>query len=465
MITAQDIENINVEDVESAAEALIQGASPVSPPEAIDILSQVSPLIPLSPLEGARFLVTDDPETEKLLLYHGGRVKEEVFGKRVVLFAPLYLSSLCHNNCLYCGFRKDNRSLKRIQLSPEEACGEARYLSRKGYSRLLLVCGESYKSGPVEYIGEIVRAIYEKTDIRILHLNAAPMREDELSELKGAGVGVFQVFQETYHRDTYRKMHPSGNKSNYSWRITCMDRAIRGGFDDVGIGALLGLYDWKFETLATVLHGRYLRRTYGAWPHTISVPRLKEAPGTPLSRTPFPLTDRDFLKVVALYRLCSPPSGVVVSTREPGELREESLKSGASQLSAGSRTTPGGYESGDTPEEEGQFFTDDKRGLSEMMEAILKRGLIPSLCTSCYRSGRTGETFTLHATSGDISDLCHANALLTLAEYSLTTDDRDIARKCDFLIEKEAHNVHESLRERFFKKLSRTREGGRDERF
>ena len=459
------MENIHLEDLESAAETLIEGASPLSLSEAKEILSRVTPSNPLSPREGARFLVTEDPESEKLLLAHGGRLKEEVFGKRIVLFAPLYLSSLCHNSCLYCGFRKENRSLERIQLSPEEACREAQYLSGKGYSRLLLVCGESYSNGPVEYIGDIVRAIYENTDMRILHLNAAPMREEELRELKGAGVGVFQVFQETYHRETYKKMHPSGNKSNYSWRITCMDRAMIGGFDDVGIGALLGLYDWKFETIATILHGRYLRREFGAWPHTISVPRLKEAPGTPITRTPYPISDREFLKVVALYRLSSPPSGVVVSTREPGALREESLKSGASQISAGSKTTPGGYESGEGHEEQGQFFTDDKRRLNEMMEAILEEGLIPSLCTSCYRNGRTGETFTLQATSGEISDLCHANALLTLAEFSRATKDRHIAQKCDALIEKEARHVHERLRDSFFRKLSLTREGGHDERF
>ncbi len=465
MITPGTLTHFSLDSIEYLAKAITEDATSITPGEAEDLLGTVSPTNPLLPLDAARFLVTENGEVDEILFQEAGRVKREVFGPRIVIFAPLYLSSRCSNNCLYCGFRRDNRSLMRKTLTPKEAAEEAGILASKGYMRLLLVCGESYSRGPVEYIGSIVEEIYSRTDMRILHLNAAPMKVEELRKIKESGVGVYQVFQETYHRDTYRRMHPSGNKANYEWRLTCMDRAMEAGFDDVGIGALLGLYEWKFETISTILHSIYLKERYHTWPHTISVPRLKPASGTPLEEPPFPVSDRDFLKIVAIYRLSSPPSGVVISTREHAALRDRTLSIGASQISAGSKTTPGGYGPDTLQEKEGQFVTDDKRGLEEIIRVIIEEGMVPSLCTSCYRSGRTGAAFTQKATKGEMGDLCHANALLSIAEYSLLTNDEDLSRGCRDLLEKEGDKLPGYMEDAFRKKLALIMEGKTDERF
>ncbi|RMG60781.1 MAG: hypothetical protein D6713_01940 [Deltaproteobacteria bacterium] len=260
-------------------------------------------------------------------------------------------------------------------------------------------------------------------------------------------------------------MHPSGRKSDYLYRLTCMDRAMEAGFDDVGIGALLGLYNWKFDVLATILHGHYLKDKYGTYPHTISVPRLKPAKGAVVTEAPHPVSDRDFLKIVALYRLTCPTSGVVISTREPAPLREESLFWGASQISAGSSTTPGGYGEAREREEEGQFFVDDKRPLKEVVKRVEEVGLIPSLCTSCYRSGRTGASFTSLAASGKMGKFCAVNALLTLAEYALDVLEGEEREKALALVRRESENLPPDLKRPFSEKLERVEKGERDVRF
>ncbi len=457
---------ISLEKIEATASRIISDAKPLTLEEAKSILAAVGPSSPLSPEDAGRFAVTDKQAVISLLHAKAQEVKEKVFGKRIVLFAPLYLSSRCHNNCLYCGFRVENREIDRRTLSPEEAAHQAQILSRKGYRRLLLVCGESYESGPVDYISSIAREIYKKTDIRILHLNAAPMEVDELKAIKKEGIGVYQVFQETYHRETYKKMHPSGKKADYFYRLSCMDRAIQAGFDDVGTGALLGLYDWRFECVATVVHGHYLREKYGTYPHTISVPRLKPARGAAITKPPHPVSDDDFLKIVSLYRLCCPSSGVVISTREPASLRERSLSCGASQISAGSSTSPGGYDekNGNREEGNGQFYIDDKRSITEIMSRIIELGLVPSLCTSCYRSGRTGSRFTSIATAGKMGEFCEPNALLTLLEFAVEKKDRELKKFCEKLAEEATKNLSEKTLRLFREKLQKTLEGARDER-
>lgn len=353
------------------------------------------------------------------ILDTAGQVKEEVFGKRIVLFAPLYLSNECVNNCLYCGFRVENKKAVRKTLTAENAVTEAKALEARGYKRLLLVAAENPARSNVDYILDVVNAIYKETGIRILHLNAAPMPVKDLRRLKEAGIGVFQVFQETYHPEAYEKMHPSGNKRDYEYRLSVMDSAIEAGFDDLGIGALLGLYDWRFDVLATVSHAHYLKEKYGIWPHTISVPRLRPASGSQLTETPYPVSDEEFKLIVALYRLAVPTAGVVVSTRESAELRREVLATGASQISAGSKTEPGGYEEDEEHYEAAQFGIDDHRTLDEVIEDVASLGYMPSLCTSCYRVGRTGKNFHEMAFSGNIKDYCSANAVLTLKEYVL----------------------------------------------
>jgi 2-iminoacetate synthase len=410
---------------------------------------------------------------QKAILKAAGQVKEAVFGRRVVLFAPLYLSNECVNNCLYCGFRVENREAARKTLTVKEAVREARALEKRGYKRLLLVAAENPSKSNVDYILDVVNAIYKETGIRILHLNAAPMPVEELRRLKDAGIGVFQVFQETYHPETYEKMHPSGRKKDYAYRLSAMDRAIKGGFDDLGIGALLGLYDWRFDVLATIAHAHYLKERYGMWPHTISVPRPRPAVGSPLKTTPYPVSDDEFKLIVALYRLSVPTAGVVVSTRESAGLRREVLSIGASQISAGSRTEPGGYEEVEFPSPQpsptrgegdatAQFGLDDHRSLDEVIEDVAGLGYMPSLCTSCYRAGRTGENFHEMASSGNIKDYCSANAVLTLKEYILDSANgsRDV---CEEAINNGLKSMtDERLKEGVEERLLRIKTGERD---
>jgi 2-iminoacetate synthase len=409
---------------------LLADAEPLRRREAFSLLRSLSPRRKLSLSEAARLLNTSDPMIWETAAVTARAVREEVFGRRVVLFAPLYLSNECGNNCLYCGFRKDNRDAGRITLSPAHAVREARFLEKKGFHRLLLVSGETPGKTDAEYIAEVLTAIYRETGMRILHVNAAPMVEEDLRLLKEAGAGVYQVFQETYHPETYATMHPSGPKANYAWRLTCMDRAMRAGFEDVGIGALLGLYDYRFEVLSVIRHAESLRESYGTFPHTISVPRFKSAFGSPLLKAPRPVSDEEFEKIVIVYRLSVPTAGVVVTTREPAALRDKVLGIGASQISAGSKTDPGGYEEGVRRVDAEQFKLDDTRPVEEIVRMILGRGYLPSLCTSCYRRRRTGETFTEMAADGHIKGFCLPNALLTLAEYAASAGDPLLREEC-----------------------------------
>lgn len=447
-------------------ERLLSATLPFRRREAFSLLRSLSPRRRLSLHEASRLLATDDPMVWETAGTVARAVREEVFGSRIVLFAPLYLSNECGNNCLYCGFRRDNRKAVRVTLSPEEAVREASFLERKGYHRLLLVTGEHPVRTQVDYLVSVLRAIYRNTGMRILHVNAAPMGIDDLREIKNAGAGVYQVFQETYHPDTYRTMHPSGPKSNYAWRLTCMDRAFQAGFDDVGIGALLGLHDYRFEVLSVLRHAESLHETFGAFPHTISVPRFRKAFGSPLSAAPCPVSDRQFERIVITYRLAVPPAGVVVSTREPAALRDRTLDIGASQISAGSKTDPGGYADGKRRRESEQFELSDTRTLDEVIRTILDRGYLPSLCTSCYRSGRTGSRFTEMAEGGDIGTYCLPNALLTLAEYAAGSDDPEIREKCLAAVREGEGQMNGSpLSAEFGRRLSRTLAGERDLHF
>ena len=445
---------------------LLDGAKPFRRREAFALLRSLSSRRRLSLAEAARLLRTEDPMVWETASAMARAVREEVFGRRIVLFAPLYLSNECGNDCLYCGFRRGNRGTLRITLSPQQAVAEARHLEEKGFRRLLLVAGEHPGKTPVGYIAEVLRAIYRETGMRILHVNAAPMSVDAFRELKAAGAGVYQCFQETYHPETYAQVHPAGAKSDYAFRLTCMDRAIPAGFDDVGIGALLGLFDYKFEVLSVLRHAEHLYESFGTFPHTISVPRFKRAFGAPLSMAPLPVSDAEFERVVAVYRLAVPSAGVVVSTREPAALRERCLDIGASQISAGSKTDPGGYGDGVRRRESEQFEVDDTRPIEEIVRAVLRRGYIPSLCTSCYRRHRTGDTFTEMALDGHIRDFCLPNALLTLAEYAVGSADPELRSLCLAAVEDGRRDLGESpLRPEFDRMLSRVIEGEKDQYF
>ncbi len=374
------------------------------------------------------------------------KVKEKVYGRRVVLFAPLYLSNICLNECIYCGFRKGNKKARRKKLSADEAVEEASLLAGKGYKRLLLVASEHPKLAGVDYLEEIINNIYEKTDIRILHANVAPMKTEDFKRLKSCGVGVYQCFQETYHISTYMQMHLSGTKADYEWRLGVMDRAVEAGFEDFGMGVLLGLYDWRWDVWALIAHGHRLIKKYGFGPHTLSVPRIQPAEDSRLNKIKYKVSDSDFKKIVAIYRLAFPYVGVVVSTRESAELRDELFLIGASQASAGSRTSPRGYiEGGDTA----QFELGDKRNLEEVMVKIASLGLIPSLCTACYREGRSGEKFRSLAQNEAIKTFCHENSLLTLKEYVEDYASGDIKKQLIERLKEESTKSRNGISEKF----------------
>ncbi|MBE9529316.1 MAG: [FeFe] hydrogenase H-cluster radical SAM maturase HydG [Proteobacteria bacterium] len=378
----------------------------------------------LSIEEAATLLRVTDPGLLNSIYETAASVKQALFGSRVVLFAPLYLSNHCNNGCLYCGFRSSNSSLERKSLSPDEVVNEARTLEGMGFKRILMVTGEDPHSWFDNTI-KSVEAVYKETGIRVIHVNAPTMEVDAFKELKRAGVGVYQAFQETYHRETYATMHPTGPKRDYDYRLSAMDRAMEAGFGDVGIGPLLGLYDFRFEVLASISHSMHLFRRFGAHAHTISVPRLRPAAGSGLDTVPVPVTDEQMKLTVAVLRLAVPTAGVVVSTRESAELRTALLHTGASQLSAASRTDPGGYTPNGGPEKESkeskktleQFSTDDHRPLVDVMASIAKEGFVPSLCTTCYRTGRTGSDFFDTTIEGGMETRCRANAILSLKEY------------------------------------------------
>jgi 2-iminoacetate synthase len=379
-----------------------------------DILSKSLALENLSLQEVSHLLALEDNLIWEEVFETARLIKEKVYGNRVVLFAPLYLSNACVNDCGYCGFRKGNRNAKRKSLEVEEAIEEASLLAAKGYKRLLLVTSEHPHYSALDYLERVILGIYRNTSIRIQHINAPPMDIEDFTRLKASGVGVYQCFQETYHFPTYRKLHPSGPKADYTYRLGTMDRAIEAGFEDVGMGVLLGLYDWKWDVWALLAHSRRLINKYGFGPHTLSVPRLQPAENSRLSSVPHKVSDRNLKKIVAIYRLALPYVGVVVSTRESSELRDELFLTGASQVSAGSKTSPGGYiKEGDTA----QFEIGDQRSLEEVITKIASLGLIPSLCTACYREKRSGKRFKELTKKGGMKKLCQENALLTLKEY------------------------------------------------
>lgn len=410
--------------------------------------------------EAALLLSIEDAELTEELFKKAAAVKQKVFGKRVVLFAPLYLSNYCTNGCVYCGFRSSNKDVARKALTTDEVVREARALVEMGFNRVLLVTGEDPRWG-LEYIISCVRAVYEQTGMRIVHVNAPPMDAELLEELKSSGVGVYQSFQETYHRPTYEMMHPSGAKRDYDYRLDVMDRALTAGFEDVGIGPLYGLYDAKYETLATIAHSQHLMSEFGTHAHTVSIPRLRPAGGAILDRVPHPITDTKLKQIVAVLRLSLPSAGVVVSTRESAELRSELLHTGATQLSAASRTNPGGYTVGEESLE--QFSTNDHRDLKQVLASVMDEGYLPSLCTSCYRVGRTGAEFTRRTTAGEMEKFCQANAILTLKEYLVDHAAENVKANIEKVLTESIDEIKDgSIKKALLLKLSEIDAGARD---
>jgi 2-iminoacetate synthase len=347
-------------------------------------------------------------------------VKEKIYGRRMVLFAPLYMSSECVNNCLYCGFKRSNRDISRKTLSLDEIARETLSILKSGHKRILLVAGEDLKKCSIDYIVEAIKTIY-KVDykgnkIRRVNVNLAPCEVGDLKKLHSADIGTFQLFQEVFHRETYAKLHTAGPKKDIDKRLALFPKAFEAGIDDVGIGVLYGLYDYKFETLALLTYAKFLDEKFHVGPHTISVPRLEPAAGCDFNgQSQYLVPDGDFKKVVAILRLAVPYTGIILSTRESAKLREELVELGVSQLSAGSKTEPGGYS---RPEEAtGQFVVSDERSLDEVIHQLAEKGFLPSFCTSCYRSLRTGESFMALSKTGHIHEFCDINGLITFYEY------------------------------------------------
>jgi 2-iminoacetate synthase len=384
------------------------------------VIAKARELKGLEPEEAAVLLQCQDPELTEEMFHAAREVKEAIYGKRLVLFAPLYISNLCRNDCLYCAFRQSNKKIRRRALNQEEIAEEVRQLINTGQKRLLLVSGEAYPGSGIEYILESIETIYKTRagngEIRRVNVEMAPMSVEEFRDLKAAKIGTYVLFQETYHRETYAKMHPTGPKADYTWRLTAMGRAFEGGIDDVGVGILFGLYDHRYEVLALLQHIRQLESVYGVGPHTISVPRLEPAEGSEVaSNPPHPVSDEDFKKIIAVLRLTVPYTGMIMSTRENAKMRAETFALGISQISAGSRTNPGGYSVGE--DTTAQFQLGDHRTLDEVIYDVVRLGYIPSFCTACYRKGRTGEDFMDLAKPGLIKRFCLPNAILTFKEY------------------------------------------------
>jgi 2-iminoacetate synthase len=366
-----------------------------------------------------------DPALLEGIFAAARHVKNEVYGNRLVLFAPLYISNLCKNECTYCAFRVRNKTLVRRTLTPPEIASETRALIDQGHKRILLVAGESYPRGQgFDYVLKAIETIYEtrsgRGEIRRVNVNVAPLTVADFKRLKAAKIGTYQLFQETYHRQTYAELHLAGPKRDYDWRVTAFDRAMEAGIDDVGVGVLFGLADWKFEMLALKQHIEHLEEKFGVGPHTISVPRVEPAVGSELAyQPPHPVSDPDFKKLVAILRLAVPYTGIIMSTRENAVTRRATFELGVSQISAGSRCDPGGYSEGADSFRAEQFQLGDHRSLDEVVRDVASLGYTPSFCTACYRLGRTGADFMDLAKPGLIKQHCGPNALSSCMEYLL----------------------------------------------
>lgn len=412
-------------------------------------------------------VLTGIREQEQLeeLFRAANTVKETIYGKRLVLFAPLYISNLCANECVYCAFRVKNTEIERKALSQVEITAETETLIAQGHKRILLVAGEYYTGQGIRYVLDSVRSVYSArhhgAGIRRINVNVAPLQVDEFRMLKEEKIGTYQLFQETYHRETYRKVHTGGRKRDYDWRVTAMHRAMEAGIDDVGIGALFGLYDSRFELLAMMQHIAELEKVYGVGPHTISVPRMEPATGSDMaSHPPYAVSDLEFKKIVAILRIAVPYTGIIMSTRETPQMRDETFALGVSQISAGSRTNPGGYEKDD--EASGQFYMGDHRPLDQVIFDVVNMGYIPSFCTGCYRLGRTGQDFMDLAKPGEIKNHCSPNALSSFMEYLNDYASPQTFRAGTELIERTIAAMTGLAAERARKLVDRVKTGQKD---
>jgi len=425
----------------------------------------------LSHREASVLLACEMPDKIQQIYALAEQLKKDFYGNRIVMFAPLYLSNYCVNGCVYCPYHAKNKHIARKKLTQEEIVKEVMALQDMGHKRLALEAGEDPVNNPIEYILECIKTIYsiqhKNGAIRRVNVNIAATTVEEYRMLKEAGIGTYILFQETYHKESYEQLHPTGPKHNYAYHTEAMDRAMEGGIDDVGLGVLFGLERYAYEFAGLLMHAEHLEAVHGVGPHTISVPRVKRADDIDPDAFDNGIDDEIFAKIIACIRIAVPYTGMIISTRESKEVRERALHLGVSQISGGSKTSVGGY-CEEEPEDENseQFDVSDKRTLDEVVHWLMDLDYIPSFCTACYREGRTGDRFMSLCKSGQIQNCCHPNALMTLKEYLEDYASPETKKIGEALIQKELGNIpKEKVREITVHHLQEIEKGNRDFRF
>lgn len=424
----------------------------------------------LSHREAALLLACEDKELTAKIFSLARKIKQHIYGKRIVMFAPLYLSNYCVNSCVYCPYHAKNKTIPRKKLTQEEIVAEVVALQDMGHKRLALETGEHPILNPIEYILESIKTIYsikhKNGAIRRVNVNIAATSVDNYKKLKAAGIGTYILFQETYNKENYELLHPKGPKSDYAYHTEAIDRAMEAGIDDVGIGVLYGLETYRYDFVGLLMHAEHLEAKYGCGPHTISIPRL--CPANDIDTTDFKnaISDDVFQKIVAVLRIAVPYTGMIVSTRETANSRAKVLDLGVTQISGGSRTSVGGYTEKERHDETSQFDVSDQRELDEVVSWLLDLGYIPSFCTACYREGRTGDRFMSLVKTGKIANCCQPNALITLKEYSEDYASIIVKEKIEKVISSEIEHIpHPSIREKTAETINKIILGERDFRF
>ncbi len=421
--------------------------------------------------EAAVLLACDQPDLNEKMFSLAKKIKEELYGQRIVLFAPLYLSNYCINSCVYCPYHAKNKNIRRKKLTQEEIRREVIALQDMGHKRLALETGEDPVNNPIEYVLESIKTIYsikhKNGAIRRVNVNIAATTVENYRRLKEAGIGTYILFQETYHKENYEKLHPAGPKHDYAWHTEAMDRAMEGGIDDVGCGVLFGLNLYRYDFVGLLMHAEHLEAVHGVGPHTISVPRIRPADDIDPSAFSNAIDDDTFAKLVAVIRIAVPYTGMIVSTRESQESRERVLDLGISQISGASCTSVGGYEKKERPEENSaQFDVNDTRTLDEVVQWLLDLGYVPSFCTACYRAGRTGDRFMALCKSGQIKNCCLPNALMTLKEYLEDYASEKTQKKGEAVIKAQMEEIpNPAVRAKAAEYLKELHDGMRDFRF
>ncbi len=439
--------------------------------ELIDsLLDKAEQLKGLTHREASVLLACEDEERIRRMYDLAEQIKKDFYGNRIVMFAPLYLSNYCVNGCVYCPYHLKNKHICRKKLTQEEIRREVIALQDMGHKRLAIEAGEDPVNNPIEYILESIKTIYsikhKNGAIRRVNVNIAATTVENYRKLKEAGIGTYILFQETYHKESYEKLHPTGPKHNYAYHTEAMDRAMEGGIDDVGLGVLFGLELYRYEFAGLLMHAEHLEAVHGVGPHTISVPRIKKADDIDPSVFDNGISDEIFAKLCALIRICVPYTGMIISTRESEEVRAKVIRLGVSQISGASRTSVGGYADGGEEENSEQFDVSDHRTLDEVVNWLLRSGYIPSFCTACYRAGRTGDRFMALCKSRQIHNCCQPNALLTLKEYLIDYASDDTKEIGERVIKEELNNIpNEKVRAKCIELLDLIEQGNRDFKF